>query len=170
MEVRTSADAGKGTVVHTISVACIGEHGECTVPVPGLHRTPGGIFTRASAHFPLDLDARDLGDGFTRQLLQPFVYRNGPILIEVPRGFVTDYASIPRVFWRLIPPTGPYNGAAVIHDYLYTTGTVSRIVADAIFVEAMAALGVPANTRTVMHMGVRLGGRRHYHQCNVVSA
>ena len=36
-------------------------------------------------------------------------------------GFVTDCASIPRVFWTFagVLPTGTHSGAAVIHDLMY---------------------------------------------------
>lgn len=39
----------------------------------------------------------------------------------VPKGFVTDFASVPEILQGLIPPTGRYGKAAVIHDYLYRT-------------------------------------------------
>ena len=39
--------------------------------------------------------------------------------VVVPTGFVTDLASIPRVFWSVLRPDGEYAYAAVIHDYLY---------------------------------------------------
>jgi hypothetical protein len=41
--------------------------------------------------------------------------------IIVPRGFVTDLASIPRPLWSWLPPDGPWAKAAVIHDFLYFT-------------------------------------------------
>lgn len=37
----------------------------------------------------------------------------------IPAGFITDFASIPRVFWCIFPPTGSYAPVAVIHDYVY---------------------------------------------------
>jgi hypothetical protein len=39
----------------------------------------------------------------------------------VPKGFVTDLASIPSVFWSLLRPDGNYAYAAILHDYLYWT-------------------------------------------------
>ena len=39
--------------------------------------------------------------------------------VQVPVGFVTDFASIPRLFWSLLRPDGLYAYAAIIHDYLY---------------------------------------------------
>ena len=38
--------------------------------------------------------------------------------ITVPAGFVTDLASVPRLFWGLVSPWDVAK-AAVIHDYLY---------------------------------------------------
>ena len=46
--------------------------------------------------------------------------------VNVPTGFVTDLASIPRPFWSVFPKTGRYAYAAIVHDYLYWTQTVSR--------------------------------------------
>lgn len=49
-----------------------------------------------------------------------------------------------------------------MHDYLYATrgldGRYSRAGADAIFRQALAALGVPLWKRTLLWAAVRLGG------------
>ncbi|EAA2596645.1 hypothetical protein DNM18_25345, partial [Salmonella enterica subsp. enterica] len=37
-------------------------------------------------------------------------------VIEVPKGFITDHATIPRIFWILLPPDGRYAKAAIIHE------------------------------------------------------
>ncbi|MEY2689723.1 MAG: hypothetical protein RL375_3922 [Pseudomonadota bacterium] len=82
---------------------------------------------------------------------------------EVPAGFETDFASIPRLFWTLVGhPAGRYAQAAVLHDYLYRTGAVPRREADRTFREAMDVLGVPAWQRWVMWAGVRVGGWAAY--------
>ena len=65
-----------------------------------------------------------LRDGRTLwALTEDLVYwpSNGHDPIVVPRGFVTDLASIPRPFWSWLPPDGPWAKAAVIHDFLYYT-------------------------------------------------
>jgi hypothetical protein len=84
--------------------------------------------------------------------------------ILVPAGFVTDFASIPRFFWRLLPPTGRYGKAAVIHDFLYRTPTApfTRAEADQVFADAMADLGVRAATRRAMWAAVRTFGGGAY--------
>lgn len=81
------------------------------------------------------------------------------IFVTVPDGFMTDLASVPRLLWPLVPPHSPdYAAAAVVHDFLYEwkQGLFTRVVADAIFYEAMRVLGVPAWRAVVMYLAVRL--------------
>lgn len=61
--------------------------------------------------------------------------------VTVPKGFVTDLASIPSIFWSVYPPTGRYAYAAIVHDYLYWDQSTSRDVADEILAEAMRDAG-----------------------------
>ncbi len=61
-------------------------------------------------------------------------------IIDVPIGFVTDFASVPRLLWWLFPKWGKYGHAAIIHDYLYWDQKYSKKRADEIFLEAMQAL------------------------------
>lgn len=89
---------------------------------------------------------------------------NSGIVITVPAGFVTDLATVPRAFWSLFPPDGDYAKAAVIHDYLYQSRTVSRLYADEIFNEAMAVLGVHPLTRWLIFKTVRTFGGRYFTQ------
>lgn len=46
------------------------------------------------------------------------------LLVRVPEGFVTDGASVPNVFWSLLPPWGEYGQASVLHDYLIDVGHI----------------------------------------------
>ena len=91
---------------------------------------------------------------------------NGGILINVPAGYRTDLASVPRLFWRVFPPIGPYSRAAIIHDYFYTNATgASRFFADSLFREVMRNLDVPPWKRIAMFYAVRIGGAKgwkHY--------
>jgi hypothetical protein len=78
--------------------------------------------------------------------------------IVVEDGFDTDYASTPRILWPLYPPDGKYTEAAVVHDKLYWDQPMTREEADAVFLEAMEALGVPWLRRHLLHKSVRIGG------------
>ncbi|EBP3805957.1 DUF1353 domain-containing protein [Salmonella enterica subsp. enterica] len=83
-------------------------------------------------------------------------------VIEVPAGFVTDLATIPRIFWSLMPPDGKYAKAAIIHDYLYDNALRTKREADLIFLDGMTVLGVPKWKRTIMYCAVRLFGKGMY--------
>lgn len=112
---------------------------------------------------PLRIVVDDAGR-FT--LLEPFTFWLGPDksgwAIEVPVGFETDFASVPRAFWPVFPPTGRYSKAAVVHDWLYRHPVVSRAIADAVFLHAMALLRVPRWRRWTMYLAVRLFGARNF--------
>lgn len=85
--------------------------------------------------------------------------------VTVPAGYLTDGASVPRVFWSMLPPWGAYGQAAVVHDLLceYLSivdhGILKRITrkrCDDILDEAMGVLGVPSATRLMINEGVAL--------------
>ena len=87
--------------------------------------------------------------------------------ITVPAGFTTDFASIPRFFWRILPPAGEYGKAAVIHDFLYqygrdNKGPVTKAYADGVFLRAMTDLGVGVFRRRAMYAAVRLFGKGNF--------
>ena len=105
-------------------------------------------------------------DGRNWEVYQPLEYRvGGPEsneVIVVPKGFITDLASVPRVFWVIYPPDGTYTNAAVVHDFLYSVvgvrGRYTRKQCDNIFLEAMKVVGVPAWRRWILYSAVRIGG------------
>lgn len=79
--------------------------------------------------------------------------------VTVPKGFVTDLASIPRMFWSALRPDGNYAYAAVVHDYLYWTQTRSRDEADAILKIAMEEFQVGTMTVGAIYTAVRVAGK-----------
>ncbi|MBK8893737.1 MAG: DUF1353 domain-containing protein [Propionivibrio sp.] len=107
-------------------------------------------------------DAANEGRGEWR-LFEPFAYVSDKIgVVSVPAGFQTDFASVPRapvMFWLAADSA---HQAAVIHDYLYATASVSRADADDVLLEAMEAEGVPAWRRWGMYLAVRAFGGSHY--------
>lgn len=78
--------------------------------------------------------------------------------VTVPVGFVTDFASIPRVFWSALRPDGDYGYAAIIHDFLYWDQPVSREAADDIFRFAMEDFNVDGPSLRAIYVAVRAGG------------
>lgn len=96
----------------------------------------------------------------TFELINNFEYHVGCYpstdIIIVPSGFVTDLASIPRIFWVLFPPTGSYGKAAIIHDFLLEENKRTRKECDKIFLEAMKVDDVNLFTRYIIYFGLRI--------------
>ena len=77
-------------------------------------------------------------------------------IITVESGFVTDLASIPRIFRFLIIKNGRHRPAAIVHDHLCRLKLdFSRVLADKIFLEAMKVCKVPRIRRRLMYWAVR---------------
>ena len=104
-------------------------------------------------------------DGGTFVLMQTLSYESevlGGVLL-VPAGFPTDFASIPRGLWNILPPVGKYDAGAVCHDKLYRDGAfdgkaIDRGTADRALREAMEVCGVGRVQRWLIYSGVRVGG------------
>ena len=84
-------------------------------------------------------------DGKYWRLERPFTYHVGSryshTYIRVPRYSLTDFASVPRLFFFL-PDWATYHKSAVLHDWLYRAKEImgkpiNRKKADQIFLEAM---------------------------------
>jgi hypothetical protein len=93
---------------------------------------------------------------------------HGDLVVEVsgqtftvPSGYVTDFATVPRIAVWLIPRFGAYTIAAVFHDWLLThelpAGRVTAREADALFLAVLRDLKVPPYRRALMWTGVRYG-------------
>ena len=100
-----------------------------------------------------------LEDRGERTLVKPLSYITASgETITIPEGTRTDYASVPKALHAVLPPTGRYTYPAVLHDYLYRTGRVTRAEADKLFLESMGVSRVSPQRRWIMWAGVRLGG------------
>ena len=85
-----------------------------------------------------------------------------PHAYEVPVGFMTDFASIPRPLQSLFSQLDLHVEAAVGHDYLYREKVVDRKLADQVFLAAMQKVQVPVIKRGLMYAGVRVGAAWAY--------
>jgi hypothetical protein len=82
-------------------------------------------------------------------------------VIEVPSGYRTDFASVPRIPFVYARTGGKAVLPSIIHDWLYDhSREISRKAADDVFLEAMNEVKDPEwrTTRWVMYAGVRIGG------------
>lgn len=96
------------------------------------------------------------GEKILFRLLEP-VEVNGFV---IPKGFVTDFASVPKSMWNILPPLGLHNEGALLHDYLYDNRIGTRKQADDIFLNVMLSSGVKTHVAWIMYLGVRIGGRK----------
>jgi len=101
-------------------------------------------------------------DGKYWVLKEPLIYQHPETeqQVVIPKGFVTDLASVPRAFWIALPPCEKYTPATVLHDYLYWVqdSSCDRECADKTLLLAMKEAGVGWTTRNSIYTGVRLGG------------
>lgn len=83
------------------------------------------------------------------------------VSITIPRGFVTDGASVPSFAQWLTgwhPWDEPHRWGAILHDWLYCCPTVAKIYADLAFRETLRAAGATQFRSSVMYWAVRVGG------------
>lgn len=89
----------------------------------------------------------------------PFRYQSDLIgVITIPVGFVTDFASVPRIglIYAFLGDTA--HEPAVVHDWLYYSGLVAKATADKVLLEAMGVIGLPWYRRWPIYCGVVAGG------------
>ena len=99
------------------------------------------------------------------ELFSDYVYKTKEYLIKVPKSFVTDYASIPKLLRAIVLPYGKHSGASVVHDWLYSSNCdldISREKADRIFLEILKEEKVNFFLRTLMYIAVRKFGRNRF--------
>ncbi len=129
---------------------------------------------KGPTNFPSELDSRYI-DGRGWKILEPFEFRflraDGTYaeFVRAGVGFITDFASIPRLLKVRWPsPGGPWDKPAVIHDCLYRTRRIENIdgsfrlcdraEADLVLYNAMKVTGTSFDSRWLIYQGVRLGG------------
>jgi hypothetical protein len=119
--------------------------------------------------FLTELDANLKEDSDSVWIIKkPLVYWSEVVgVIEVPIGFETDFASVPRVPFIYELFGNKAHREAVLHDYLYridSTPQATYSQANEVFYEAMELRGKSWVVRHGMWLGVVLGGWTAYHK------
>lgn len=122
------------------------------------------------ARFLTTLDIAVIDDTLFR-LEKPLVYESDLVgRIEVPEGFYTDLASVPRVPLIYTLWGNRAHHEAVLHDYLYRIDAKPAATydqANEVFLEAMKERGKSWFVSRPMYWGVCIGGRDSYHKRKV---
>ena len=99
------------------------------------------------------------------EVLEDYYYETSIGIIKVPKGFKTDYASVPKIFRNIINTYGKHGRGAVVHDWLYSSQcllNITREKADKIFLEIMEEWEVNKFKRNFMYKMVRIFGASHF--------
>lgn len=118
--------------------------------------------------FLTELDVRLKDDDSIWVLESPLIYYS-PLVgkVEVPKGFETDFASVPRIpvaYW-LYGSRAHREG--VIHDFLFRKDCIPRpsfMTANKVFLEAMECRGKPWYVRWPMYSAVCAFSYPCFHQ------
>jgi hypothetical protein len=102
----------------------------------------------------------ELPDGKMWRVHEEFEYRSKllGLVITIPKGFVTDGASVPSLFQNIIAPWGKWGPAAIVHDYLYRWQGTTQRQADDVLLEAMRVLEVDRFRQFAIWSAVRMFG------------
>jgi hypothetical protein len=104
------------------------------------------------------------GDSLLVRIEEDFRYISSKGVITVKKDFISDGASVPRIWWSFFSRFGPYFKGALVHDWLYSEhNTVfNRKESDLIFKEAMFNLKVNWVSRELIYNAVRMGGFKSF--------
>lgn len=125
------------------------------------------------------LETREIANGLYELLSEFVVFINTPsktVVVTIPAGFITDYASVPRIPFAYLLFGGLGNYPAVLHDGLYSDShkvtvvdydtqlpvEVTRKWADEVFLHGLQAKNIPAWKACLMYAGVRFKGAQYY--------
>jgi len=94
------------------------------------------------------------------EVIEPLIYESKLLkrVITVPKGFVTDFASVPRLPIAYSWAGNIAQASATVHDLLYQKHEISKTRADMVFLEAMKAEKVPFLKRQIMYWAVSVAG------------
>jgi hypothetical protein len=86
----------------------------------------------------------------------------------IPKGYTTDFATVPQLFWSIFPPHCLASMPSVVHDYMYDNRLFEEVLgqklarkfADICFLENMKNSNVPKWQRYVYFYVVRIFAKK----------
>ena len=92
------------------------------------------------------------------ELIEDCAFEFEDIKFTIPKGFTTDFASVPQIFWGLLPAHCNAAMPSVIHDYTCQFAILPRPQCDAVFLELLKTSGMKKWQYNLMFMYVRVFG------------
>lgn len=121
--------------------------------------------------FPKDILVRNKADGsqYPFELEDDFIflwehkgalkgYGQDVYEIKVPKGYLTDFASIPRVFQGIFNAVNDVAPASIVHDWCYSVELFERRICDQVLYDGLRANGVGWLRAKTIYAAVRSGG------------
>jgi hypothetical protein len=110
-----------------------------------------------------DVILEELGNG-SWKLQDDFSYEDDYIQVTIKSNFITDGASIPKLFWSIIgnPLENDLLKPAIIHDGLYTLMQKPRLECDKLLREMLLFNGTSKVKSYFIYYVVRLFGSSHW--------
>lgn len=112
---------------------------------------------------PLVVEVLDGGRRFKLHYDFTYHWKRHRIKVCVKAGFISDFASIPRLARIIIPKLGRWNKPAVVHDWLYKVKSImgepiTRAEADLCFRDGLKDRGVAKWQYNLIYYSVRAFG------------
>jgi len=112
---------------------------------------------------PLIVEYIDGKDWKLHEAFNFYLEGNPHEIITVPRGYVTDFASVPNVLRMFAKDIELFNKAAILHDFLYDGETrFTRKESDQIYRDGMRVFGVSDFRSTIFYKMCRLFGKSRW--------
>lgn len=92
------------------------------------------------------------------RLAVPLRWEAPDLVLTIPKGWVTDLASIPHMFQNIMDVNGRSRQPALLHDWLYNVQDHTREFADEQLRRALILYGASEASARVYWLGVRAGG------------
>lgn len=104
--------------------------------------------------------------GYTYKTCEPIVYSIEGTRLLLPKFYITDLASIPKIFWSIVSPArSEFMSAAILHDFLYGChDDLSRKEIDSIFYNLLIDNGVSKSEALFFYLAVRMFGGNHFEE------
>jgi hypothetical protein len=85
-------------------------------------------------------------------------YENKIFEIKVPKGYETDFGSVPRPFQAIFNAVNDISPAAIAHDWCYSVEIFERHICDKVFYDGLRDNNVGWLRAQTLYRAVRLGG------------